>query len=144
MRRFASDCCKPPHHRSRHSLPRSIRSSSPRLHAPATHAAIENDAAPLAAAHGRPVQYSQNHAYRQEAPTRLPHSFLAEGPKASRALSAYRASSSLSSMGSSPAWPSPCRGRPSGRRGRTCRATIRACGLWPARCLNLPSNPYSL
>ena len=33
MRRLASDCCKPPHHRSRHSLPRSIRSSSPRLHA---------------------------------------------------------------------------------------------------------------
>ena len=62
-----------------------------------------------------------------------PHSFLAEGPRASRALSASRASSSLSSTGSSPAWPSPCRGRPSGRRGRTRRATMRACGLWPAR-----------
>ena len=72
MRRLASDCCKPPHHRSRHSLPRSIRSSSPRLHAPATHAAIENDAAPIAAAHGRPVQYSQDHAYGQEAPTPPP------------------------------------------------------------------------
>ena len=71
MRRLASDCCKPPHHRNRHSLSRSIRSSSPRLHAPATQAAIENDAAPTAATHGRPVQYSQNHAYRQEAPTRL-------------------------------------------------------------------------
>ena len=87
----------------------------------------------ITATHGRPVQYSQNHAYRQEAPTRLPHSFLAEGPRASRALSASRASSSPSSTGSSPAWPSPCRGRPSGRRGRTRRATIRACGLWPAR-----------
>ena len=95
--------------------------------------AIENDAAPIAATHTRPVQYPRNHAYRQEAPTRLPRSFLAEGPRASRALSASRASSSLSSTGSSPAWPSPCRGRPSGRRGRTRRAIIRACGLWPAR-----------
>ena len=64
---------------------------------------------------------------------RLPHSFLAEGPRASRALSASRAFSSPSSTGSSPAWPSPCRGRPSGRRGRTRRATMRACGLRPAR-----------
>lgn len=87
----------------------------------------------ITAAHSRPVQYSQNHAYRQEAPTRLPHSFLVEGPRASRALSASRASSSPNSTGSSPAWPSPCRGRPSGRRGRTRRATMRACGLWPAR-----------
>ena len=62
-----------------------------------------------------------------------PHSFLAEGPRASRALSASRASSSPNSTGSSPAWPSPCRGRPSGRRGRTRRATMRACGLRPAR-----------
>ena len=37
MRRLASDCCKPPHHRSRHSLSRSIRSSSPRLQ-PSRHA----------------------------------------------------------------------------------------------------------
>ena len=87
----------------------------------------------ITATHSRPVQYSQDHAYRQEAPTRLPHSFLAEGPRASRALSASRASSSLSSTGSNPAWPSPCRGRPSGRRGRTRRATMRACGLRPAR-----------
>ena len=64
---------------------------------------------------------------------RLPRSFLAEGPRASRALSASRASSSPNSTGSSPAWPSPCRGRPSGRRGRTRRATMRACGLRPAR-----------
>ena len=91
MRRLASDCCKPPHHRSRHSLSRSIRSSSPRLHAPATQAAIENNADPIAATHGRPVQYSQKHAYRQEAPTPPTHSFLAEGPRASRALSASRA-----------------------------------------------------
>ena len=89
----------------------------------------------ITAAHSRPVQYSQDHAYRQEAPTRLPHSFLAEGPRASRALSASRASSSPNSTGSSPAWPSPCRGRSSGRRDHTCRATIRACGLWPARRL---------
>ena len=88
---------------------------------------------PITATHGRLVQYSQNHAYRQEAPTRLPHSFLAEGPRASRALSASRASSSPNSTGSSPVWPSPCHGRPSGRRGRTRYATIRACGLWPAR-----------
>ena len=47
----------------------------------------------ITATHSRPVQYSQDHAYRQEAPTRLPHSFLAEGPRASRALSASRASS---------------------------------------------------
>ena len=132
MRRLASNLCKPPHHRSCRSLPRFIRPSSPRPHAPATQAAIENDAAPIAATHTRPVQYSQNHAYRQEAPTR-PHSFLAEGPRASRALSASRASSSPNSTGSSPAWPSPCRGRPSGRRGRTRRATMRACGLRPAR-----------
>lgn len=59
--------------------------------------AIENDAAPIAATHGRPVQYSQDHAYGQEAPARLPRSFLAEGPRASRALSASRASSSPSS-----------------------------------------------
>ena len=88
----------------------------------------------ITATHSRSVQYSQNHAYRQEAPTRLPpHSFLAEGPRASQALSASRASSSPNSTGSSPAWPSPCRGRPSGRRGRTRRATMRACGLRPAR-----------
>lgn len=83
-------------------------------------------------AYSRPVQYSQDHAYRQEAPTRLSHSFLAERPRASRALSASRDSSSPNSTGSSPAWPSPCRRRPSGRRGRTRRATIRACGLRPA------------
>ena len=64
---------------------------------------------------------------------RLPRSFLAEGPRASRGLSASRASSSPNSTGSSPAWPPPCRGRPSGRRGRTRRATMRACGLRPAR-----------
>ena len=64
---------------------------------------------------------------------RLPRSFLAEGPRASRALSASRAASSPNSTGSSPAWPPPCRGRPSGRRGRTRRATMRACGLRPAR-----------
>ena len=81
------------------------------------------DADPIAATHSRPVQYSQNHAYGQEAPTRLPYSFLAEGPRASRALSASRASSSPNSTGSSPAWPPPCRGRPSGRRGHTRRAT---------------------
>lgn len=34
---------------------------------------------PIAATHNHPAQYSQDHAYRQEAPTRLPHSFLAEG-----------------------------------------------------------------
>ena len=56
---------------------------------------FSNDTDPITATHTRPVQYSQNHAYRQEAPTRLPHSFLAEGPRASRALSASRASSSL-------------------------------------------------
>ena len=61
----------------------------------------------IAATHSRPAQYSQNHAYRQEAPTRLSHSFLAEGPRASRALSASRASSSPNSTGSSPAWPHP-------------------------------------
>ena len=38
-----------------------------------------------------------------------------------------------SSTGSSPAWSPPCRGRPSGRRGRTRRAIMRACGLCPAR-----------
>ena len=74
------------------------------------------------------VRHPQNHAYRQEAPTRLPRSFLAEGPRASPALSASRASPSPSGTGSSPAWPPPCRGRPSGRRGRTRRATMRACG----------------
>ena len=61
----------------------------------------------ITATHSRPVQYSQNHAYRQEAPTPPPHSFLAEGPRASRALSASRASSSPNSTGSSPAWPHP-------------------------------------
>lgn len=48
---------------------------------------------PIAATHSRPVQYSQNRAYGQEAPTPPAHSFLAEGPRASRALSASRASS---------------------------------------------------
>lgn len=87
----------------------------------------------ITATHDRPLQYSRDHAYWQEAPTPPPSPPLAEGPRASRALSASRASSSPNSTGSSLAWPSPCRGRPSGRRGRTRRAAIRACGLWPAR-----------
>ena len=110
-----------------------MANSAARRQYPSQPAVFSNDAAPIAATHGRPVQYSQNHAYGQEAPTRLPRSFLAEGPRASRALSASRASSSPNSTGSSPAWPSSCRGRPSGRRGRTRRATMRACGLLPAR-----------
>ena len=61
-----------------------------------------------------------------------PASPIPSSPRVSRALSASRASSSPNSTGSSPAWPSPCRERPSGRRGRTRRATIRACGLRPA------------
>ena len=110
-----------------------MTNAAARRQRPSQPAVFSNDAALITATHSRPVQYSQNHAYRQEAPTRLPHSFLAEGPRASRALSASRASSSPNSTGSSPAWPSPCRGRPSGRRGRTRRATMRACGLRPAR-----------
>lgn len=103
-----------------------------RRHRPSQPAVFSNDAALITATHSRPVQYSQDHAYGQEAPT-PPRSFLAEGPRASRALSASRASSSPNSTGSSPTWPSPCRGRPSGRRGRTRRATMPACGLRPAR-----------
>ena len=89
---------------------------------------------PIAATHSRPAQYSQNHAYGQEAQT--PPFLPRRRPRASRALSASRASSSPNSTGSIPAWPPPCRGRPSGRRGRTRRATMRACGLWPARQWN--------
>lgn len=39
---------------------------------PSQPAVFLNDADPITAAHGRPVQYSQNHAYRQEAPTPPP------------------------------------------------------------------------
>lgn len=52
-------------------------------------------------------------------------------PRASRALSASRPPRTV--RGSSPAWPSPRRGRPFGRRGRTRRATMQACGLRPSR-----------
>lgn len=79
-----------------------MANSAARRQRPSQPAVFSNDAALITATHGHPVQYSQNHAYRQEAPT-SPHSFLAEGPRASRALSAPRAASSPNSTGSSPA-----------------------------------------
>lgn len=61
---------------------------------------------PITATHSRPVQYSQNHALGRRH-RRLPRSFLAEVPRASRALSASRASSSPNSTGSSRLGPHP-------------------------------------
>lgn len=43
---------------------------SPRARNPSSHQKTMQT--PIAATHSHPVQYSQNHAYRQEAPTRLP------------------------------------------------------------------------
>ena len=91
---------------------------------------FSNDTDPITATHTRPI-FAKSRLWAGGTDPPPPHSFLAEGPRASRALSASRASSSPNSTGSSSAWPSPCRGRPSGRRGRTHYATMRACGLRP-------------
>ena len=43
-----------------------------RRHRPSQPAVFSNDAALITATHSRPVQYSQDHAYGQEAPTPPP------------------------------------------------------------------------